>query len=90
MQQLKLSLFGRPWLEIDGQTVEISSKKGLALLAYLAATGQRQSRESLATLLWPDHNLTRARANLRRSVWILNKAGLDRWLEVEQDHLAWK
>ena len=61
----QLVLFGRPRFYEDGHACELTYRKGLALFAYLGVTGQRHSREALATLLWPDYSQTRARANLR-------------------------
>jgi DNA-binding SARP family transcriptional activator len=61
VSQLGLFLFGHPRLEQDGQTVELKSRKGLALLAYLAASGPSATRDTLATLLWPDNDQNRAR-----------------------------
>jgi len=40
----------------------------MALLAYLAVTGHPHSRESLATLLWPENDQSSALANLRREL----------------------
>lgn len=37
-------------------------------------TAQPSSREALATLLWPEHDSGRARANLRRTLYHLNQA----------------
>ena len=39
MRTMKLTLFGPPRLEQDGQPVDVSRRKALALLVYLAATG---------------------------------------------------
>lgn len=54
MSALKLTLFGLPRLEREGQPVEVSRRKALAMLTYLAATGQTHSRDTLATLFWPE------------------------------------
>ena len=51
MNVLKLILFGPPRLEQNGQPVEISRRKSMAMLAYLAASGQPHSRDALASLL---------------------------------------
>ena len=54
MPHLKLSVFGPPRLERDGGPIELNLRKGLALLVYLAVSGQPHSRDALATLLWPE------------------------------------
>lgn len=73
MSALKLTLFGPPRLEREGRPVEVSRRKSLALLAYLAATGQVHSRDTLATLFWPEVPQRRARGNLRRALSDLNQ-----------------
>jgi predicted ATPase/DNA-binding SARP family transcriptional activator len=71
---VKLFLFGAPCLERNGVTVEVDTRKAIALLAYLTLTGQRQRRDTLAALLWPEHDQTSARGALRRTLSTLNKA----------------
>lgn len=60
-QGLRVSLLGPPRVERDGVLCELGTDSDVALLAYLAVTGQSHSRESLAGLLWPDRDPTRAR-----------------------------
>lgn len=81
MSALKLTLFGPPRLQREGQTVDVTRRKALALLAYLASTGQPHSRDTLATLFWPDVTQSRARGNLRRILSDLN-------LEIDEDVLV--
>jgi DNA-binding SARP family transcriptional activator/predicted ATPase/Tfp pilus assembly protein PilF len=73
--QLELILLGRPALTFGSTpiTVEKVSAKGLALLIYLAFTGQRHSRSALAGLLWGDLPEESARANLRLALTKLRK-----------------
>ena len=73
MSALKLTLFGPPRLEREGRPVEVSRRKSLAMLAYLAATGQPHSRDTLASLFWPEVPQRRARGNLRRALSDLNQ-----------------
>ena len=74
MSPLKLFLLGAPRVERDGKPVEADTRKAVALLAYLALSGQSQSRDSLAALFWPDVDEARAHAALRRTLTALNKA----------------
>ena len=91
MSRLALHLLGPPKIECDGTLVKLGRRKAIALLAYLAVTGQAHSRETLAALLWPEYDTERAHANLRRTLWALNKALGKTWLDTEGDHvgLAW-
>jgi predicted ATPase/DNA-binding SARP family transcriptional activator len=74
MPQLELQLLGALRARIDGVERLIERQKAQALLAYLALTGQRQSRSTLAALLWPDLPAERATANLRQALYALNNA----------------
>jgi DNA-binding SARP family transcriptional activator len=79
-----LYLFGTPRLEHNGEPVTISRHKATALLAYLAVTGEHYGREVLATLLWPEFDQSRARANLRRALATLTKALPGKWWDVDR------
>jgi hypothetical protein len=65
----------------------LETRKALALLAYLALEDRSHSRESLATLLWPEFEAERAFHNLRRSLWAINKALGKEWIAGERDSL---
>jgi len=82
---LRLSLLGPPQLERNGAAVPLSTRKAMALLAYLAVTKQVHSREALATLFWPEYDQARALANLRKTLWLLNKALGKGWLDVDAE-----
>ncbi len=88
MAQLRLTLLGAPAVVVDEQPVYVESRKALALLFYLAVTQERHSRDTLATLLWPEQDQTRARASVRQALWLLRQAGLESWLTSDQDALA--
>ncbi|MGD8491939.1 MAG: BTAD domain-containing putative transcriptional regulator, partial [Anaerolineae bacterium] len=85
---LRLFLLGPPRLEADGATLPISTRKAMALLAYLAVTGQVHSRETLATLFWPEYDRSRAFANLRRTLWLLNKELGKGWLDADAETIG--
>src|SRR5687768_12824352 len=74
MAHLKLFVLGQPRLERDGAPIELNLRKALALLVYLAVSGQLHSRDALATLLWPESDQREARARLRRTLHRLNEA----------------
>lgn len=65
-QALRLYLFGSPRLVLDGVVVNLGRRKSLALLAYLAVTGQPHDRAALTTLFWPESGRRSARAALRQ------------------------
>jgi adenylate cyclase len=52
-----------------GETpLRVSSRKGMALLAYLAERGTGVPRETLMALLWPDSGDRHARSSLRQTL----------------------
>jgi pentatricopeptide repeat protein len=68
-RSLKINVLGRfqaHW--DDGEAVDISSRKALALLTYLAVERGPRPREVLANLLWGDTGDDRARHNLRQAL----------------------
>jgi DNA-binding SARP family transcriptional activator len=66
--RLRVRLLGPPGVERDGRPVAPDTRKAIALLAYLAVTGQAQGRDRLAALLWPEADQERARGALRRTL----------------------
>ncbi|MDQ1300863.1 MAG: hypothetical protein QG637_783 [Chloroflexota bacterium] len=65
MSTIELTFFGPPQIVRDGQPLTVQRRKSLALLAYLAVTGQAHARDTLATLLWPDLDQTHGHMVLR-------------------------
>jgi DNA-binding SARP family transcriptional activator len=85
MTGLKLYLLGPPRVELGGAPVDLQRRKALALLIYLAVSGQAHSRDSLATLLWPELDQQRGRAYLRRDLAILNTSLPGAWLSTDRE-----
>ena len=85
MPSLKVCLLGPPHVELEGVVLELGGHKNTALVAYLAATGQSHSREVLATLLWPELDASRGRANLRRSLSELRRALREEYLISDRE-----
>lgn len=91
---LMIRFFNVWHIESDGVPLHISSRKQVALLAYLALErAQQHSRASLLGLLWPEMREGEARNNLRVALARLRRTlpgaviGSNRhavWLEAEQ------
>ncbi len=63
---LRIKLLGTPEIYQNDQLVpRFRTRKAQALLIYLAATDRRWTRDSLATLFWPETDDATARKNLR-------------------------
>ena len=88
MRRLKLTLLGPPSIHLDDREIVLRERKATALLAYLALEPARQQRDTLATLLWPDHDQKRARANLRYLLWSLRKELGEEWLSGDAEQVS--
>ena len=88
MPSLSVKLFGHPIITIGDKPTEIKRRKGLAIIAYLAATGEVQGREFLATLLWPESDQSRSRAGLRSALFSINKSEMSEWLMVDKEFIS--
>ncbi|MEM7115366.1 MAG: protein kinase [Chloroflexota bacterium] len=85
---LNIYLLGTPRFVSNGRSIPIQRRKIIALLAYLAQTNNPHSRESLATLLWPEHNQSAALKNLRRELSRLKKSVADELIIADRLHIG--
>ncbi len=88
MNHPELYLFGAPRLERRGKSVIVDTRKALALIAYLAITRSSHSRDALAVLLWGDYPQARARAALRRTLSVLNRALGGEAIEADRENIG--
>jgi DNA-binding SARP family transcriptional activator len=88
VSRLALYLLGPPRIERDGVPLRVDTRKAVALLAYIAATGESHRRDSLVNLLWPEYDHTRGRAALRRTLYALRKALAGAWLDVDREEVG--
>lgn len=72
---LEVRLLGKFEVQVDRRPVEIQLRAAQSLLAYLLLNaGTDQRREQLAGLIWPDMTDTKAKDNLRHTLWVIRKA----------------
>lgn len=88
MRRLDIALLGPPRITVDGKPAETDRHKAIGLLAYLATEAKPQSRESLATLFWPDYPRASALSYLRRTLWELNQMLGKGWIESQRDQVT--
>ncbi len=69
-----VQLLGPVSVRVEGAPLDVDTRKAVALLAYLVASGRPASRDVLAALLWPEADETSARGALRRTLSVLNAA----------------
>jgi DNA-binding SARP family transcriptional activator/predicted ATPase len=74
-------VLGTPRIEVDGEPLQVDTRKAVALLAYLAVAPGPRGRDVLIDLLWPDADPDRGRAALRRTLSTLRSALGQRWVE---------
>ena len=73
--RLELSLLGTFSARVDGAEIRIPSRKGCALISYLALADSHEAlRESLLGLLWSNSSEEKARASLRQDIHRLQDA----------------
>src|SRR5579859_389635 len=65
MSTLKIALLGPPEVDHRDHRLAFPDRKGLALLAYLAAEGGMHERQKLTRLLWPESDMAHGRTALR-------------------------
>ncbi len=73
MSQLQLSLLGTPVVKHGERTLTFSTRKALALLAYLAVEGGMHPRKTLSESFWPELDAEHGRAALRATLFELRK-----------------
>jgi DNA-binding SARP family transcriptional activator len=73
MSQLQLSLLGIPVVKHGERTLTFSTRKALALLAYLAVEGGMHPRKTLSESFWPELDAEHGRAALRATLFELRK-----------------
>jgi DNA-binding SARP family transcriptional activator len=88
MSGLALYLLGAPRIVRDGAAIKLDRRKAIALLAYLAVTGESHRRDSLVNLLWPEVDATRGRAALRRTLYAIRKALTSEWLDIDREEIG--
>ena len=88
MPGLKLWLLGSPRVELADEPVELPRRKSLALLVYLALTGEAQPRDRLAALFFPEYDQAGARSALRRDLSALNASLGPGWLDADRESIA--
>lgn len=71
---LDIQLLGSPVVTVDGNPLEVDTRKAIAMLAYLAVE-RSADRDVLASLFWADSGPDRARATMRRTLSAL-RAGI--------------
>jgi len=88
--RLTLHLLGSPRIERDGRPIEVDTRKAIALLAYLALTRERHTREKLAGFFWPETDNDKALGALRRTLSVLNKALDGIGLVIERETVSFE
>lgn len=86
MSRLHLTLLGAPQVRHGQQLVSFRTRKGLALLVYLAVEEGMHTRARLTALFWPESDSSAGRANLRSTLMYLRKT-LAHGDEAASDHL---
>ena len=98
MSQLHVSLLGTPVVKHGEHTLTFSTRKALALLAYLVTEGGMHPRKTLSESFWPELDAEHGRAALRATLYELRKllraltdqtSELTFWLSTIRSALIW-
>ncbi len=89
MTTVRLHFLGPPRIERDDQILEVDTRKVTALLAYLALSGERPSRDFLAAFLWPEFDDRRAKAALCRTLSAL-KTAVTLYADIGDQRSSWQ
>jgi DNA-binding SARP family transcriptional activator len=74
MKLLNIRVLGPPSVRVEEQELRFRTRKAQALLLYLAVTGGLHTRDHLMTLLWPEADQERGRADLRNALAFVRQA----------------
>lgn len=88
MARLTITLLGAPHFERDGVPLDLTARKSVALLAYLAETGVPHTRDTLVALFWPESDHEHARGALRYTLAQLKAALGEGWLQSTREHIG--
>ena len=83
--QLALRFLGPPQIYLNDELVTANRRKAVALLAYLAVAGNRQTRDSLSALFWPDYDQSKAFTNLRHTLWEVQQTIGEGWISADRE-----
>ena len=83
-----LVLLGAPELTVDGEAVHLKRRKSVALISYLSLADRPQTREHLATMLWPESDAAHALASLRLALHDITSA--TDWIDTEGDLIRFR
>jgi predicted ATPase/DNA-binding SARP family transcriptional activator len=86
--RLALHFLGPPQLYLNNEPVTADRRKALALLAYLAVEGGKQTRDSLSALLWPDYDQSKAFTNLRHTLWEIQQTIGEGWIHADRETIG--
>jgi DNA-binding SARP family transcriptional activator len=87
MARINLWLLGSPRIEIEERVIDFGTRKAMALLSYLATTGQPHTRDATLSLLWPEYDSEKGRAALRTTLSILRKSLGDNVLSTTRQQI---
>jgi DNA-binding SARP family transcriptional activator/pimeloyl-ACP methyl ester carboxylesterase len=89
MASFSLRTLGFPEIRRDDEPCQLSLRKGLALVIYLAEAKGPVGRDVVATMLWPEDSEVVVRARLRRLLHSLQLALGDDALIADKSTVRW-
>ena len=85
---LALHFLGSPQVNLDNTPITLQRRKSLALLAYLTVESGKHQRDILSNLFWPDYEQSKAYKNLRQTLWEIQRATGEGWIDADRDQVG--
>ena len=87
MTEYRLCFLGNPRVFAGDSEINLTRKKSLALLTFIAVSNVKSSRSQIAGLLWPDQDESHSRGALRTTLSTLNSEIGETLIVSEGDYL---
>jgi len=84
---LALHFLGSPQLYLNNTLVTAKRRKAVALLAYLSIERGSHQRALLSNLFWPEYEQPKAFANLRHTLWEVQQAIGEGWIDADREQI---
>ncbi len=94
--RVRIRLLGPPCFQVTNHDIRFGTRKAVALIAYLAVTGQSQSRDTLTAMLWPESDHRSGSKAFRQTLYTARRGlgkrllpGIDKQITLDDSGDVW-